>query len=55
MLNFYQNTNFTINEPYVTWPVYVYKNGTVSNKTIFERINEVIPMINIDCSYYNDK
>ena len=36
-------------------PAYVYKNGTVSNKTIFESINEEILMINIDCSYCNDK
>ena len=50
-----ENTNFTINDPYVTWPVYVYKNGSVSNKTRYERINEVLPMIKIDCSYYNDK
>ena len=50
-----ENTNFTVKDPYVTWPVYVYKNGTVSNKTRYERINEVLPMIKIDCSYYNDK
>ena len=50
-----ENTEFTINDPYVTWPVYVYKNGTVSNKSRYERINEVLPMIKINCSYYNNK
>jgi len=50
-----ENTDFTINDPYVTWPVYVYKNGTVSDKSRYERINEVLPMIKINCSYYNNR
>ena len=50
-----ENTDSTVNDPYITWPVYVHKNGSVSRKSRYERINEVLPMIKINCSYYNNK
>ena len=49
------NTNIKLNDPYITWPVYVDKKGKVSKKSRYQRINEVLPMIKINCSYYNDK
>ena len=50
-----ENKNYDINDPYVTWPVYVFKNGSICRKSRYERINEVLPMINLVCSYYNSK
>ena len=50
-----EKTNYAINDPYITWPVFVHQNGSVSNKSRYERINEVLPMIKINCNYYNDK
>ena len=50
-----ENANFDVDDPYVTWPVYVYKNGSVCKKSRYDRINEVLPMINLECSYYNTK
>ena len=50
-----ENKYYDINDPYVTWPVYVNKDGTVSRKSRYDRINEVLPMINLECNYYNSK
>ena len=50
-----ENKNYDINDPYVSWPVYVNKEGVVSRKSRYDRINEVLPMINLECSYYNGK
>ena len=50
-----ENTSYTVDDPYITWPVFVHKNGSVSNKSRYERINEVLPMLKINCSYYSDK
>ena len=46
---------YDINDPYVTWPVYVFKDGSICKKSRYERINEVLPMIKIECSYYESK
>ena len=50
-----ENKNYDVNDPYVTWPVYVNKDGSISKKSRYDRINEVLPMIHLECSYYNNK
>ena len=50
-----ENKYFSVNDPYVTWPVYVNKDGSISKKSRYDRINEVLPMINLECSYYNNE
>ena len=50
-----QHINIGPKHPYVSWPHYVYKNGTVSHKDRQTRINEVKPLMDINCtSYSND-
>ena len=39
--------------PYVSWPVYVYGNGTVCKKDRITRINEVKPLMDINCTSYD--
>ena len=50
-----ENQNYDIDDPYVSWPVFVNKDGSISKKSRYDRINEVLPMINLECSYYNGK
>ena len=50
-----ENKNYDVNDPYVTWPVYVNKDGSILKKSRYDRINEVLPMIHLECSYYNNK
>ena len=50
-----ENIKYSENDPYVTWPVYVSDDGCISKKSRYDRINEVLPMINIECNYYNSK
>ena len=50
-----ENKYYSLDDPYVTWPVYVNKDGSINKKSRYDRINEVLPMINLECSYYNNK
>ena len=48
-----KNLNISPKHPYVTWPVYVYKNGTVCKKSREERIKEVYQLLKFNCTYYD--
>ena len=48
-----KNLNIGPKHPYVTWPVYVYKNGTVCKKSREERIKEVYQLLKFNCTYYD--
>ena len=50
-----ENKYYSVDDPYVTWPVYVNDDGSINKKSRYDRINEVLPMINLVCSYYNSK
>ena len=49
----FKNPSYSSKHPYVTWPVYVFDNGTVYNKSRELRIKEVCKLVNIDCTYYD--
>ena len=49
----FNNPNIGPNHPYVTWPVYVFNNGTVCKKSRTERIQEVYKLMNSYCTYYD--
>ena len=51
----FQSKNFNIGpkHPYVTWPVYVYENGTVCKKSREDRIKEVYQLLKFNCTYYD--
>lgn len=42
------------NDPYVTYPSYVFDNGEVSHKTRLQRINEWSPRFMLNCSYFDN-
>ena len=48
-----KNPNIGPKHPYVTWPVYVYDNGTICKKTRKERIKEVYQLLKFNCTYYD--
>ena len=49
----FKNPNIGTNHPYVTWPVYVFDNGTVYNKSRELRIEEVYKLMNFYSTYYD--